>query len=75
MRSSQDLMLAAGIIAVGSFHLIYGYRTGKIVMGVTWRIARADNPIMFWILMIVSALVLAAGLYLGIVGLPPRAGL
>ena len=64
------MLISAVIIAVASFHLIYGFRTGKVIMGTTWRATRAESPVAFWGMMLLCATWVAGGLYLGIIGIP-----
>jgi hypothetical protein len=69
---TQDLILATVVIAMSSLHLIYAFRTGKVMMGSSWRMSRAESPVSFWSTVIVTILLLAGGLYVAIFGLPDR---
>lgn len=69
MRETEALLFGLVIVAVAGFHLVHGLRTGRIL----WRggpVRRAENPVGFWAMMSLSALMLLAGLWLGIFGLP-----
>ncbi len=68
----QDLILAIVVIAMSSLHLIYAFRTGKVMMGSSWRTSRAESPVSFWSTIILTVLLLVGGLYVAIFGLPDR---
>ena len=72
MNDQEELIFSTIIVAMALFHLVYGFRNGKILMEAGGPITRADSPIFYWILMIAGALVLVTGLYIGFIGIPDR---
>ena len=72
MNDQEELIFSTIIVAVSLFHLVYGFRTGKIIMEAGGPTTRAGSPILFWIMMIAGALTLVAGLYIGFIGLLDR---